>query len=403
MFLPAIDPEMPNKGVKKLNAIANMGGVYIHWPFCERKCPYCDFHTFGAEHPNSGFAASYHAALIRDIESLGEFLGWDEPARVDTIYFGGGTPGLMGARFLESLMRSLEQVFRVEAGPEITIEINPVSAEIIGLDGMLASGINRVSIGCQSFNDRLLGQLGRLHDGITTRRSLDHICSLGLGNISMDLMFGVPTQTPDEFLDDLEILLSYQPEHISAYNLTVHEDTPFGHRHREGKLCLPNESEQVIMFETLMDRLDEAGYEHYEVSNWCRSGMQSRHNSKYWSECNLFAAGISARGVYNGMRYEVLADLKKYIDYGATEIRGGLDAPVGDRSREGEIMMLAMRRVKGVSWKELAAWSGCDIREYYRTELKHLVEENLVETSMVGIRPTRQGILMNDSVALRFF
>ena len=160
MFLPAIDPEMPHKVVKKLNAITNMGGGYIHWPFCERKCPYCDFHTFGAEHPNSGLAAKYHAALIRDIESLGEFLGWGEPARVDTIYFGGGTPGLMGGRFLEKLMRSLEQVFRVEAGSEITIEINPVSAEIIGLEAMLASGINRVSIGCQSFNDRLLGQLG---------------------------------------------------------------------------------------------------------------------------------------------------------------------------------------------------------------------------------------------------
>jgi oxygen-independent coproporphyrinogen-3 oxidase len=393
-----IDYEQEHEGIAMTS-----GGVYIHWPFCERKCPYCDFHTFGGEHPNAGLSAEYHAALIRDIESLGEFLGWDEPARVDTVYFGGGTPGLMGGRFLEKLMRRLEQVFRISAEAEITIEINPVMAEVIELEEMLGSGINRVSIGCQSFQDRLLEKLGRLHDSATTRRSIDHLRELNVRNLSMDLMFGIPSQTMDEFRDDLEVLLSHRPEHVSIYNLTIHAGTPYGRWYREGRLRLPDESEQVVMFEMLMDRLGEEGFEHYEISNWCRPGMQSQHNSKYWCECDLFAAGASAQGVFRGMRFENLRDLKKYINHDASEIRVPVSGPARGRSRTGEIMMLALRRVQGVSWTELDAWSGCEIRGVYESELIGLLDEGLIETDSNGLKPTRRGILLNDSVALRFF
>ena len=378
-------------------------GVYVHWPFCERKCPYCDFYTFGREHPHNQYAESYLAALIAEIGAVQTRYGLEEPPRADTVYFGGGTPSLMGPAALDRLLAALEQAFRIEAGAEVTLEVNPTTAEAAALDDVLALGVNRLSVGCQSFNDRILSELGRLHDAATTRRALARIREIGAENVSLDLIFGAPTQTLADFEADLEAALEFGPEHFSAYNLTIHEGTPYHRRRREGKLDLPGEETQTAMFELLMDRLATMGYEHYEISNWARPGFRSRHNSKYWRDCDVFSLGASAHGVVEGQRGHNPRDLKGYLAREPGAPPEPDPTSNDDRSRRGEIMMLALRRVRGVGWPEIDAWMGADARDFYRTELDRLGDQGLIECDDASIRLTRRGILLADSVVERFF
>ncbi len=378
-------------------------GVYLHWPFCERKCPYCDFYTFGREHPDFGRAPAYAAALIDEIRTAPARLGLAPRPPVDTIYFGGGTPSLMGARTLANLMATLGEVFELAPDREITLEVNPTTAEAAELEGMLAAGVNRLSVGCQSFNDRVLAGLGRVHDAATTRCALERMRALGIANLSLDLIFGAPTQSLVDLAADLDELLAFAPEHVSAYNMTIHEGTPFDRRQREGRLALASEDEQAAMFELMLERLAEAGYEHYEISNWARPGRRSRHNSKYWRAGDVYGFGVSAHGVVDGRRVENPRALGEYLNSDARRLALASEPPADERARRGEIMMLALRRVDGVGWDELDHWLGADARACYAGELDRLSAEGLIEPPTDGLRLTRRGILLSDMVMERFF
>lgn len=383
---------------------AEPAGVYLHWPFCERKCPYCDFYTFGREHPAHTLAAQYAQALLDEIGSAAARLGWAEPPRVDTLYFGGGTPSLMGASTLQSLLDALHSAFRIEPGAEITLEVNPTTAEAADLPALLALGVNRISFGSQSFSDRVLAQLGRVHDAATTRRAIELARAAGVTNLSLDLIFAAPTQTLDDFANDLETVLAFAPEHISAYNLTLHEGTPYASWAQSGKLDLPEEDEQVAMFEHLIERLAAAGYEHYEISNWSLPGRASRHNSKYWRDCDVIGFGVAAHGVIARQRMETPRDLHAYLDSEARTLAQPITPPGTARARAGEVMMLALRRVAGTPWDELARWLGRDARDLYGRELTELMAEELIEPIGTGpLRLTRRGILLADTVMERFF
>jgi len=377
-------------------------GIYVHWPFCERKCPYCDFYTFGREHPWQRLADDYLAALLAEIRDAPRRFGWPDPPAADTIYFGGGTPSLMGAGPLGRLLAALGEVFRFSPAAEITLEVNPTTVETAGLADLLAAGVNRLSVGCQSFNDRLLAELGRVHDAATTRRALEHIRALGPVNLSLDLIFGAPTQTTADLEADLEAILGFEPDHVSAYNLTVHEGTPYARRQREQRLPLPPEEMQAAMFETIIARLGAAGLEHYEISNWARPGRHSRHNSKYWRPVDVFAFGVSAHGVTRGRRYEHPRDLRAYLA-APTESVAWCEPPADARARAGEILMLALRRVGGTPWAEIDAWAGADLRRYYRTELERLERDGLLRWREGRLALTRRGLLLADTVAEAFF
>lgn len=378
-------------------------GVYLHWPFCERKCPYCDFYTFGREHPRHGAAARFLPALIDEIDSAPERLGLHGLPVVDTIYFGGGTPSLMGPAALESILAALRRVFNIADRAELTMEVNPTTAEAAELPALLGLGINRLSVGAQSFSDRLLEKLGRVHNAATTRRALELIRAAGVNNLSLDLMFGVPEQRVADFAADLAEALAWRPEHLSAYNLTLHAGTPFARWHAGGRLTLPGEEAQLQMFELLMDATTAAGYEHYEISNWARPERKARHNSKYWRQADVYAFGPSAHGVVAGRRFANPPDLESYLDVAGRRLWVEQDAPATTRSRGGEIMMLALRRVEGVAWEELDAWLGDDAREFYQRELEQLQRDGLLYESAAGLRLTRAGILLADSAMERFF
>jgi oxygen-independent coproporphyrinogen-3 oxidase len=340
---------------------------------------------------------------LEEIATAPERFGWPAPPALDTIYLGGGTPSLMGPAAIGAVLDQLRTTFAVAPAAEITLEVNPTTAEAAQLDQVLALGVGRLSVGCQSFSDRVLARLGRVHDAATTRQAIRRMRELGVANLSLDLIFGAPTQTLADFENDLREILAFAPEHVSAYNMTVHEGTPFARWQREGRLGLPEEDDQVTMFEALMDRLAEAGYEHYEISNWARPGRVSRHNSKYWRDCDVYGFGVAAHGVERGRRFANPSDLRAYLDPARRELAEPLPPPAGERARCGEVMMLALRRTQGVGWEEINPWMGRDARQYYAAELEQAREDGLIEDYAQTLRLTRRGILVSDSVMEMFF
>lgn len=379
-------------------------GVYVHWPFCARKCPYCDFYTFGREHRNFERQTSYHRALLEEIRRT-TAIGERHRDRIDTIYFGGGTPSLIEPAALNEILTALRERFELASDIEITIEVNPTAAEAERLAPYRDLGVNRLSIGCQSFQDRFLEILGRDHDAEAARRVPRLARELGYDNISVDLMFGLPHQTLEEFETDLEAALELGPEHLSAYGLTLHEGTPFARWDREGRWPRRDLETEAVMFERLIDRMAAADFHHYEISNWARPGRQSRHNRKYWSACDVHAFGVSAHGVLRGRRVSNARDLEAYIAAGGdgASVSTLEEPPAHDRTRAGEVMMLALRRLPGVGWDELTDWIGNDPRAMYRKELEELGAGGLLIADDAGLRLTRRGLMVADSVMERFF
>ena len=378
-------------------------GVYLHWPFCERKCPYCDFYSVGRDSPLFEQQSAYRETLIHEIESLPKRLGWSTEPEVDTIYLGGGTPSLMDGDDLDEIFAALGRVFRIHPASEITLEINPTSAETERIQSFLARHVNRLSIGVQSFHDRILDALGRTHTAADARHAIEQMRRLGVESLSLDLIFGAPTQTLADLRRDLKEVLAFAPEHVSIYNMTIHERTLFDRWRSEGRLTLPNEDEQIEMFELLLDRLGEAGYEHYEISNWSRPGRASRHNSKYWRRCDVYGFGVAAHSVVASRRYANPADLEQYLHADANHYMQPEPPPEGTRGRTAEIMMLGLRRVKGIEWGELNAWAGCDVRAFYRDELDRLADDALIQSDDRSIRLTHRGLLLADTVFESFF
>lgn len=378
-------------------------GVYVHWPFCEHKCPYCDFYSFGRESSVFSLAADYARALVAEIATVRTRLGIEGRPGVDTIYFGGGTPSLMPPDAMAAILGTLREVFVVAPNVEMTMEVNPTTAEMAALGRYLALGVNRLSIGCQSFNARILHELGRVHDAETTRRAIEHIRALGVTNLSLDIIFGAPTQTLDDLRRDVEAMLAFAPAHISAYGMTIHEGTPYFQRRHEGRLALPPEEAHIAMYEHLVQALPAAGYGHYEISNWARPGMDSRHNRKYWRDCDVFSFGVAAHGVCRGLRSENPPDIEQYLDLGRRELNRPIAPPESERGRLGEIMMLALRRVEGVAWAEIDAWAGRDVRAFYAPELVRLGQAGLLVEDGQTLHLGRRGLLLADMVMEEFF
>lgn len=388
-------------------------GIYIHWPFCARKCPYCDFYTFGAEHPQFTKSELYLRALIAEIESLPERWKLTDRPVADTIYFGGGTPSLIEPYQLKEILRAVGCVFAISKDAEITLEVNPTAAEAARLVPAREMGVNRLSVGCQSFDDKFLRLLGRDHDSATARRILNEIPQLGFDNFSLDLMFSLPGQTLEDVGRDLATALEFNPTHISAYGLTLHEGTPFKRWNEEGRWSLPESDTQAAQFEMLMDTLAERGWEQYEISNWSRPGLRSRHNSKYWSSADVYAFGVSAHGVSRGKRYSNPRDLHGYMDDTLpTEVKWSVlePPPSALRTRMGEIMMVALRRTEGVSWEEIQNWARAwyqdapeNPRSYYQREVEQLLAEDMLREEPNRLTLTRKGIMFADDTVMRFF
>lgn len=316
-------------------------GIYVHIPFCKSKCEYCDFYSLGGSRDRRT-TDQYLQALADHIRETGRLA---PDYTVDTVYFGGGTPSFFGAENLEKILDELQKRFHFGADPEITLEANPDSAQdISALRQLHDAGFDRLSLGMQSADDAELRRIGRVHTHAQTVRAVENARAAGFDNLSLDLIYGLPEQTMTRWQANLDAALALAPEHLSCYGLKVEEGTPlFARRER---FTLPDDDTQADMYLSAVGLLARQGYEQYEISNFCRPGRASRHNSRYWTLAEYLGFGPGAHSDFGGERFALARDLDAYL--AGHIVYSECSAPSA-RERETERVMLALRTTRGVA------------------------------------------------------
>ena len=335
-------------------------GLYLHIPFCRSKCPFCDFCSF--PRPDAAMVEAYVDELIRRIRLSGaaEAAAAGGVQALDTVYIGGGTPTLLTPSQAARLMEAVHAAFFVLPDAEVTVEGNPAALTAEGLAAFRAGGVNRLSLGVQSANADELRALGRLHSFPDAVRAVETARAVGIGNISLDFMIGIPGQTPDSLRRTLEAALALEPEHLSAYCLSLEPGTPFGRRGRAG-LGLPADEDEAAeqasaLYELSARLLSAAGYEHYEISNYARPGMRSRHNLHTWQDKPYIGLGVGAYSYLHGVRFGQSRDLSAFLD--GRDIT--VDRYIPDRREQmEEYIMLGLRLAEGISEADspASAWT----------------------------------------------
>lgn len=376
--------------------------LYLHIPFCVRKCNYCDFFSASGTEEEQ---VDYVSAMIQEIQSYQELSGEYE---VQTIFLGGGTPSLLTPEHIEKIFTTIYHIFSVNENAEITMEMNPGTVDIEKLRAMKAAGVNRLSIGLQSAQNEELKMLGRIHtyeEFLETWRLTEQA---GFKNRNIDLMSALPGQTIESYEDTLSKILALEPEHISAYSLILEEGTVFYDWYEKGKLDrgawkLPSEEEEYAMGELTIQRLAEAGMHRYEISNYAKSGKECRHNLGYWDRVEYLGIGAGSSSLIKGERFDHIRDRKAYIE----KIRNG-ESILIDReilsveSQMEEFMYLGLRKIEGVSRTDFQNYFGKNVDDVYGEILDKLEEEQLLEFSGDRIRLTHRGMDVSNCVLAEF-
>ena len=321
-------------------------GIYVHVPFCRSKCRYCDFYSLPEK--DEKLMDSYLTAMLAHIKESGPQA---PDYKVDTIYFGGGTPTFFGADGMATILTAIRRSFDVDPDAEITFEANPDSVTDKLLVRLRAEGFNRVSLGIQNDDDAMLEKLGRPHTYAQAVAAVQRIRKAGFRNLSVDLMYGLPGQTLSAWKDTLARVLTLKPEHISCYGLRVEEGTPFCQI--QSQLNLPDDDRQADMYLAAVDMLRDSGFRQYEISNFARKGLFSRHNMKYWNGGEYLGFGPSASSDFAGKRFTMVRNLSSYITgimTGGAVIEEIDEVPL--RERAGEYLMLRLRTIMGVTREE---------------------------------------------------
>ena len=371
-------------------------GLYVHIPFCSSRCSYCDFATGLYQ---SELAERYVRGLIKEIRAS-QYAG----EIVDTIYFGGGTPSLLAPAQLERILAAVHDNFRIAAETEITLEINPGSATPEKLRAFRSLGINRASFGAQTFDDAELAKLGRSHNTADVLRTFADLRDADFANVSFDLIAGLPGQTLDGWRRNIRQALELAPEHLSFYLLEVHSGTPLAEHIRRGIQPQPDEDLAGVMYEWMLEQATSSGYEHYEISNLCRSGFHSRHNVKYWNASPYYGFGCSAHS-YDGdaRRWSNHRDVLKYVEMvesGATPVVE--EQQLSQTDVRAEAVFLGMRLMEGVDLRRYRESFGVDLRDEHAADLDRFREAGLVELDGDVIRLTRTGALLSNEVFAAF-
>ena len=340
-----------------------MLGIYIHIPFCASKCSYCDFYSLAGHESKMD---KYHSALIKHIEETAPQMA---PYYIDTIYFGGGTPSFYGAKRICEIFNTLKRTAKVLKTAEVTVEMNPDSVTQNDLKMLRAEGVNRISLGVQSANDDILKLIGRRHTFKQAEQAVKMAKAEGFDNISIDLIYGLPSQTKNDWADTLSKSIALRPSHFSCYGLKIEDGTPIC-KYR-GSPFLPDDDEQADMYLYMTDILEHYGYPQYEISNFSLPSKESKHNLKYWRLDDYMGFGPGAHSCVDGLRYSYVRDLDKYIDsvFGNSDIIDEYEKT--DRlDKAAEYIMLGMRTVRGISRDEYNAVyrSGFDRIEYLLSE-----------------------------------
>jgi oxygen-independent coproporphyrinogen-3 oxidase len=361
-----------------------LAGIYIHIPFCHRKCIYCDFYSVGKNKLNDDFIN----LIIQEFSLRKNYLPTE---KIETIYFGGGTPSLLSAQSIDEILRGLKRIFEVSSNTEITLEANPDDLSLELLQGYKLAGVNRISIGVQSFNDDELQFLGRRHDSKKAIESVGLIYESGISNVSLDLIYGLPNSTIKSWEYSLQKAIDLNVQHLSCYHLTYEESTPLTRKLRKGNFNTIDEDISLNQFELLRKLSEENGYLHYEVSNFAKEGYVSRHNSSYWQGVLYLGVGPSAHSFNVSTRQWNPSS----IDEWANEIKGGRcnfqSETIDETARYNELILTRLRTSWGVDLNFVANGFEKLYIEHLRREMeKQLKLGNLIcENNILKIPPER--------------
>lgn len=387
--------------------------LYIHIPFCLKKCQYCDFLSFGMEddrlldtqcHSTKEIPVPeiYIDALCKEIEWYGGQEAFDQRP-VISVFFGGGTPSLMSEKQIMKVMSVIRRFFLLQEDVEITMEANPGTLTLNTLKTMRNSGINRLSIGLQSTSGKELQILGRIHNYETFLQSFGWAREAGFHNINVDLITAVPEQTMDSYRETLEQVIALEPEHISAYSLIIEPDTPFEILEEEGKLNLPDEDEERGMYHLTKELLAKAGYLRYEISNYAKPGYECRHNIGYWRRTDYLGLGLGASGLIGKKRFSNTQDMEVYLKGGRNpEVCYSDEEELDLQSEMEEFMFLGLRMIKGVCEAEFYQCFGQKITEVYGDVIEKNVSQGLLERAQGYIRLTEWGLDLANTVMADF-
>ncbi len=408
--------------------------IYIHIPFCKHRCAYCDFNTYAGQEDS---IPAYIIALINEIGFIGKQLADLPTFNIPTVFFGGGTPSLLSAPQFDSVLKALRSAFTFTADAEVSIEANPGTISPDKLNAIRKSGINRISFGVQSANTEELRMLERIHDFFTVIEAVSTARKAGFDNLNLDLIYGLPQQTLSTWQTTLQRIVDLNPEHISAYALTLEHGTPFGRWSSKGLLPLPDPDLAAEMYEYAEEFLERNGYEHYEISNWAKkdnaegrmrndesnsafiiphSAFVCRHNLQYWRGLPYLAFGAGAHGYANGYRYSNALRIKTYIDrvvcsssfiphpfpLSPATVNQHKQTPADEMS---EYMMTNLRLTNaGVAESDFRSRFGRGLLDIYPNEIEELIHQGLLEyikTSEI-LRLTKRGRLLGNQVFMRF-
>ncbi len=368
-------------------------GLYIHIPFCRSKCPYCDFCSF--PRPDDAVVEAYVRELARRIRTAGA--GLDRP--VDTVYLGGGTPTLLPPDLVCILTAAVRESFSILPDAEITVEGNPVVTTRAGLSAWRAGGANRLSLGAQSAQEEELRALGRLHRWADVERTVADARAEGINNINLDFMLGIPHQTAESLADTLSRALALSPDHLSAYTLMLEEGTPFARRGRAA-LGLPADEEEaddraVALWEQASATLRAAGYEHYEISNYARPGMHSRHNLHTWRCHDYLGLGVAAHSCMDGFRFGQSRDLSAFLrGEDIEEFR----EPLTPADREAECILLALRLADGIDERDFYARFGHGFWAIYGARCAPFLAAGLMTRTGGRIALSERGMMVSNAI-----
>ncbi|WP_314579203.1 radical SAM family heme chaperone HemW [uncultured Streptococcus sp.] len=366
--------------------------AYVHIPFCTQICYYCDFSkVFIKNQP----VDSYLEHLIEEYDSY-------DIQKLRTLYIGGGTPTALSAPQLAFLLEKLTDKLDLSYLEELTIEANPGDLDQEKIAILKDSPVNRVSLGVQTFNDRMLKQIGRSHSEKDIYENIANLKKAGFDNISIDLIYALPKQTMEDVKTNVAKAIALDIPHMSLYSLILENHTVFMNRMRRGKLPLPKEDLEAEMFEYIIAELEKAGFEHYEISNFSKPGFESRHNLMYWDNAEYYGIGAGASGYVDGVRYKNHGPIRHYmqaVEAGNTRVQ---EEVLTLKEKMEEEMFLGLRKKSGVSKKRFEEKFGLSFEDQYGAVVAKLTEQGLLVPDRDIVRMTKQGLFLGDTVAEKF-
>ncbi len=369
--------------------------LYIHIPFCAKKCNYCNFTSYANK---ENLIPSYIEAIGKEMAFYSEALG---SALIKTIYLGGGTPSILEFEDIEKIIKDIQNYFVISDDYEATIEANPGTLNLIKLIQFKNLGLNRLSIGAQSFNDEHLKFLGRIHTASQIHYTIATARKAGFDNINLDLIFSIPNQSLEDWRNTLKRAVSLEPEHISTYSLSIEPDTPL-YMERDN-LAFPSEDTDYAMFDLAINILEREGYKHYEISNFAIEGFECRNNLTYWENDEYIGIGCGAASYIGKSRYSNTKNIKEYINN--WEEGKGRSIPITPQRKKEEIaetIFLGLRKTDGINISETNKRLGIDILRYFRKEIEEFIKFGLLSVRDQRLMLTKRGLFLADEVFERF-